>query len=102
MGLVVEMDGARLGPDDIFFLHAADEDKIGLHLFIRGLTETSYQLIANLAFVLLDSALGEYAVETRVGFLEFDPLPDGESQCQLIPFRELPALFGITPKDSGN
>ncbi len=47
-----------------------------LEAHIRGLTEANTRLLMGAAFILLDNALGEYVVGTRIGAIDWLPLPD--------------------------
>jgi hypothetical protein len=76
LDLVVEYGGVSLGPDDVWFLAQPDRDRVGLTLFVKGLTEENSRTLGSAGFILLDNALGEYAVETHVGFIEWRPLPE--------------------------
>lgn len=91
--LVVEYAGCQLGPDDIWFLADRDGDHIGLVLCVRGLTEENRPTLGNAGFLLLDNALGEFAVETQVGFIEWRPLPAHPEDNGLRPFRRIREVF---------
>jgi hypothetical protein len=92
LDMVIEYDGQRVGANDVWFKSEDDAGRIGLTLYLRGLTEQNKQSLAGAAFLLLDSALGEYAVETRVGFIEWEALPDDPAAAGLQP---LPAIRGV-------
>jgi len=47
--------------------------KANLTIFIPGYSPTAYQTYMPIAFLLLDQALGEYDVETRVGDIAIKP-----------------------------
>ena len=72
---IVRFGDVQLGPDDLWFTSEQSDGRIGLTLFVRGLTEENHQTLGGAAFILLDSALGEYVVETAIGFIEWRPLP---------------------------
>ena len=61
---------------------------------IRGLDDDNRQELIQLAFILLDCALGEYDVATRVGSIELHPLPEDFAERGLQP---LPALRDLFP-----
>jgi hypothetical protein len=44
-------------------------------------------------YILLDNALGEFAVETQVGFIEWRPLPTNREDADLRPFRNIREVF---------
>lgn len=89
IGFVIKMEGLQLGPDDIWFMAEPDGDLTGLVLYIRDLDATNDAILGNAAYILLDTALGEYAVETLVGFVERRPLPADPAASGLRPFREI-------------
>jgi hypothetical protein len=91
--LVVEYAGASLGPDDVWFSAAPDAGRVGLTLFVRGLTEENRRTLSSAGYILLDNALGEYAVETQVGFIEWSPLPNDPEASGLMPFRRIREPF---------
>jgi len=65
--------------------------KMDITVFVPNYTKTAYEKYAPIAFLLLDQALGEYEVETRVGAIEIEPI------YKAIPpnysLEELPKLF---------
>jgi hypothetical protein len=89
IGFVIEMGDHRLGPDNIWFTAEPDADLTGLVLYIRDLNSTNDAILGNAAYILLDTALGEYAVETLVGFIERRSLPADPAASGLRPFHEI-------------
>ncbi len=92
----IDMGGTTLLPTDIWFSAEPDGERVGLHLFIRGLNEANSDLLGGASFILLDNALGEYVVETRVGFIERLPLPDEPQAFGLQPFEVIRSHFDLT------
>lgn len=92
----ITFDEHRLGLDDIWFTAEPDEGRTGLTLFINGLTEDNQEALGGAVFILLDSALGEYAVETQVGFIDFQPLPVDPAKAGLRPFKTIRDVFDTT------
>ena len=67
---VVEIEGKRIDPKDVQFSLLDNGGKMaGLHLFIPGFQESDVD-IKQIGYLLLDEALGEYDVETRVGLIK--------------------------------
>jgi len=65
--------------------------KANLTIFIPGYSRTAHQTYMAIAFLLLDEALGEYDVETRIGNIDIKPLTDAPSSaCSL---EALPRAF---------
>ena len=71
-----------------------DDGKVGLEVFMEGLTEEDRKFHQDIGFLFLDHILGEYDVETRVGFIEFvaatDERAEGASSLS-----DLPAQFDL-------
>ncbi|MDD2916238.1 MAG: hypothetical protein PHH70_00130 [Candidatus Gracilibacteria bacterium] len=57
--------------EDIFFKLYEDNQKVGIQIFIKDFTQDEYEIFAQIGYLYLDSALGEYDLETKVGFVEF-------------------------------
>ncbi len=89
----VRLGSYELKPDDVWFAAEADGQKVGLTVYVMGYEEGN--LAAQQAvFLLLDNALGEYEVETRVGFIELRPAPIDPRKAGLRPFKDLPSIIG--------
>lgn len=67
----IEMGGKNINPDDLKFQLFRDEEKVGIMVFFDGYNEDEKNLYGQIGFLMLDQALGEYDVETKVGFIEF-------------------------------
>jgi hypothetical protein len=88
---VVEIEGKRIEPQDVQF-SLVDNGKIaGLYLFIPGYRDGDVDL-KQIGYLLLDDALGEYDVETRLGLIEMLS-PDTPTEGHRYPLADLPALF---------
>jgi hypothetical protein len=57
-----------------------------------GYKDSDRGTYGQIGYLFLDEALGEYAVETQVGFVEFQPR-ESEYFGQSHPLRELPRDF---------
>lgn len=66
-----------------------DGDRVGLILYIKGLSAENEDSAAQASFILLDSALGEYVVEEKIGFIEIIALPDDPKVFSLHPFASI-------------
>ena len=93
VGFSITIADYSLGPEDIWFLHEADGDLIGLVLYIRDLNEENEELAAQASYILLDTALGEFVVETKVSFIEREPLPSDPGAIGLLPFTSIVDVF---------
>lgn len=69
----VSFNGIKLSPEQIDFTIQPDAGKVGITLYIDGYTEKQHDRYAAVAFLMLDSALGEYDVETKIGGIDFMP-----------------------------
>ncbi|MFN3648995.1 MAG: hypothetical protein ACK47B_05385 [Armatimonadota bacterium] len=97
-----------LDTDGIWFLAVPEaprdneEERVSLTLCVRGLTPENETSIAGATFILLDHALGEYDVVTRIGQISWEPLPPDPGSLGLQPFRDLPqaidAFFKEMPR----
>lgn len=88
---VVEIEGKRIDPKDVQFSLLDHGKMAGLCLFIPGLQESDVDL-KQIGYLLLDEALGEYDVETRVGLIKMLS-SDTRTQGDRFPLHDLPALF---------
>jgi len=89
--LDIEYAGVSVKANTVSVLLEPDGKKVGLTVFIPGYSEDNHNTYAGIAFLLLDQALGEYDVETRVGFVEVkapSPVP-----AQVRSLQELPKAF---------
>jgi len=73
-------------------LLARDGDKVGIVMFFDGYDEAQKETYGQIGFLFLDEALGEYAVETQVGFVEFRSR-ESKYFGRSHPLRELPGDF---------
>ena len=77
----------ELSVDDIWFTWEREGDVIHVDFYIRGWSSYRDGQFRLGTFLLLDSALGEYVVETRVGGIGTHGLPDDTDEMQ--PCREI-------------
>jgi len=63
--------GISVKADDVFYNIYKDEEKLGVVLFFDGYKENESTVYGNLGYLFLDEVLGEYDVETKLGFIEF-------------------------------
>jgi hypothetical protein len=61
--------------DDMALLPEALEGKVGLEVLIAGYRATPESVFEQIGMLLLDHVLGEYDVETKIGYIEFGPRP---------------------------
>ena len=94
-GLNIEFEGGfKLGPDDLKFALASDDGKIAIGIFVKEYDPEERDKFLSAVFVLLDAALGEYDMETKVGALELHGWSElAEKGIEGQPFDELPVSF---------
>lgn len=66
----LEYSGISVAANDVQYKIYKDGDKIGIVVFIDGKNDEQEDLYGNIGYLFLDEALGEYDVETKVGFIE--------------------------------
>jgi hypothetical protein len=88
---VVEFRGRRIHPKDVRFSLISNGKSVGIYLFIPGLQEGDADL-KQIGYQLLDDALGEFDVESRLGLIKMLP-PDVRTEGARYPLAELSARF---------
>ena len=85
---------------DVHFRLAKDENpnKVGILIFMAGYNEMEKKVYDHIAYLMLDEALGEYDVETRVGFIEIQG-HDSKYFPGSLPLDELGPRFDEVMKD---
>jgi hypothetical protein len=91
--LINQMDfkGKCVHPKDVQFTLLDNGEIAGLYLFIPGFREDEADLKA-IGYLLLDEALGEYDVESRLGLIKMFS-PDVQTEGERYPLADLPVLF---------
>jgi len=88
---IVEIRGKRVDPRDVQF-SLSDNGKIaGVYLFIPGFREDDLDF-KQIGYLLLDEALGEYDVESRLGLIKMFS-PQTATDRDRYPLADLPTLF---------
>jgi hypothetical protein len=87
----VKFRNKSVDPKDVQFA-LLDNGKIaGIHLFIPNFREDDMDLM-QIAYLLLDGALGEFDVEMHLGLIEILPTA-AVTEDDRYPFFQLPILF---------
>jgi len=94
----VQMDGVKVNGSDIecSLCSVVAKDggrKIGVEVFVRGCPEKNHPSFRRIAYIMLDSALGEYDVECKVGYIGVFPFEHRPSVGSRVPFAEFRAEF---------
>jgi hypothetical protein len=88
----IEFGGKSVRVQDVRYLLACDEPKVGIVMFFDGYNEKQKNIFGQIGYLMLDEALGEYAVEMQVGFIEFQSR-ESKYFSPAAPLVELPAHF---------
>jgi hypothetical protein len=91
VGNVVEFGGIRVDPAEVEYSLLASETAVGLHLFIPGFTEGDTRY-GQAGYLLLDEALGEYDIETKLGLIKMFAT-EAQTGGPRYPLTELPRHF---------
>ena len=89
----VQLGEAVLEPEGLWYRLMPDVDHADLDLFVADLTPETLEGLGGAAFLMLDAALGEYDVATRIGAIDFDALPEDPASLDLKPIDALRAEF---------
>lgn len=89
----LEFDGRSLAAEDYYFWLQTDGEHIDLILFVPGLSEDNRNEFVNASYVLLDMAIGEYDVSTKIRYIDHEPLTPTTDMEGLLPLTELPKEF---------
>jgi hypothetical protein len=87
----VEIGGKRVDPRDVQFSLRDNGKMAGLYMFIPDFREEDMDL-KQIGYLLLDEALGEYDVESRLGLINILS-PQTPTDGERHPFADLPVLF---------
>lgn len=71
----VQFEGHTVAPTDMWYRSMREGNKLGIVLYIRGYSKSMERQFQSAAFLHLDNALGEYDVATKIGSIDFKPLP---------------------------
>lgn len=85
-------EGISVPVSEVHYKMFKDDDKVGIVVFLEGYSEEDHGIYSNIGFLFLDEALGEYDIETKVGFIEFH---NRESKYYegALPLKELADAF---------
>ena len=84
--------GVSVPVGDVHYKMFKDDEKVGIIVFLKGCSEEQHDIYGNIGYLFLDEALGEYDIETKVGFIEFH---NRESKYYegALPLKELAEAF---------
>lgn len=87
-------------PEDVMFTLEPDGNKFGITLFLGKLREFDKEIHTQIGFLLLDETLGEYTVETSVGYIAILP-EEASNGLPKQPFRHLAVEFDRLMRERG-
>lgn len=88
---ITKIGDKRVDPRDVQFTLLTDGKHAGLYLFIPDFREND-DTLKQIGYLMLDEALGEFDVETRLGLIKM-LAPEGHTDGERHPLPELPRLF---------
>lgn len=88
----LDYEGVKAKVDDVFCTVEPDRGKAGVNVFIKGYQVGRKRQYTGIAFLMLDQALGEYDVETKVGFIEVRDFAE-KSRLEKKPLKEVTKIF---------
>jgi hypothetical protein len=89
-------NGGTLSSNDIWFRVERSDDSeadLGLHVFVRDFPAENQGAWQEATYLLLDNALGEEDVVTKIAWIEWAPLPHEPARRGLRPLADLPPTF---------
>ncbi|MBS1994790.1 MAG: hypothetical protein JSS86_00710 [Cyanobacteria bacterium SZAS LIN-2] len=72
----ISFNGRTVRAADVKFRSYRDGSRLGLLLFVDGYNDADKKFYGQACYLILDEALGEYAVETQIGAIEVRGLTD--------------------------
>lgn len=94
LNAVIDMNGQKLGYDDIWCAVEPAGSQARVTLYIRGLTPASAERILGASLVLLDNAVGEHDSAMKILNLSNGPLQDSPKKSEtFFPLAELPGYL---------
>ena len=88
----IEYGGVKVKADDVYCTVEPDRGKAGITVFINGYEAEKHKTYGGIAFLMLDQSLGEYDVETKVGFVQVKSF-SSESTLEKKPIKEVTKVF---------
>jgi hypothetical protein len=90
---IVEIQGKRVDPKDVQFSLRDNGKMAGVYLFIPDFQENDVDF-KQIGYLLLDEALGEYDVESRLDLIKMFS-PQTTTDGDRYPLADLPTLFDL-------
>lgn len=93
--LKLSVGDTTVSGSDVSFTLAEDEARqgqIAVRLYMKSLTRENEESMRGATFLLLEAAVGEYDLETRLGGISVDPFPE-KPRPGMKPLKDLPAAL---------
>lgn len=87
----ISYGGVSVRAQDVSVSVDTDGPKVGITVFLPEYSKQAHETFAGVAFLLLDQTLGEYDVETRVGFIEVKSSANKTGTA--VPLKDLARVF---------
>ncbi len=90
----IQISDVKVKADEVYFklFPNYETHKIDIVLYLPNYSRDKKQIYDNIAILFLDEALGEYDVETKIGFIEIDDKNAADFD-KAQPLKELPQVF---------
>lgn len=88
----IQYGEVKVEANDVFCTVEPDRDKAGITIYIRGYQSEQKKAYTGISFLMLDQALGEYDVETHVGFIQVMDYSE-PSALEKKPLKEITKIF---------
>lgn len=89
----LQIEGVEYSPESLWFTLRPEGEVIGVDLYLKGVADPTSEATLMVCFLMLDIALGEYDVETRVGTINPMLAPHDPETQGLKPFLTFPEEF---------
>lgn len=97
-GLAIQTGGVNLTPKDVKFISSSPSaGKVAVKIFVPGRTPANATDVDRAVLLLLDAAIGEYDVETRIGGIDITSVGDSAARDARA-LTELPAVVDAMKK----
>lgn len=91
--VAVSIGGVEIGPESIWYRMAPAGGQVDLVIALQGFDAGNDGPLTQVAFILLDQALGEYDVMTKIRYIDFEALPSDPQRHDLKPLSEIRGDF---------
>lgn len=90
--MTLNIGGFQVKPEDIEIAIVQDSSKVGLTIFVQNYDKSKYTQFKQAIYMVLDQAIGEYDVETKVGFIDLVSF-ESKSSLKRYSIKDFPFEF---------